>query len=159
MLCLLDLATRFSLPTAAAHHAHGSTGSPRALLVARLGKRLPEILDNRSHVSYLCCAPVVRYCLGTTLPEAPDGSSFRWPTASEEEHSYDEQLEFLTHTGAEVLEVSSRTLSTGSMSQKTVFWRWLTVLLLQTSRWDLLGLLNTATVLYRPQHALGYPSG
>ena len=66
------------LPSAVAHHAHGSTGSPRALLVARLG---------------------------TTLPEPPDGGNFRWPTASEEEQSYDEQLEVLANTGAEVLEV------------------------------------------------------
>ena len=66
------------LPSEVAHHARGSTGSPRALLVVRLG---------------------------TTLPEAPDGGNFRWPTASEEEQAYDEQLEVLANTGAEVLEV------------------------------------------------------
>lgn len=39
------------------------------------------------------------------MPEAPGGSNFRSPVFAEEERSYDEQIEILAHTGAEVLEV------------------------------------------------------
>lgn len=66
------------LPTAVAHHAHTTSGAPKVLIVARLG---------------------------TTLPAAPSGGSFRWPSPSEEEVAYDEQLDVMAKTGAEVLEV------------------------------------------------------
>lgn len=92
------------MPSKVAHHAHGSTSSPRALLVARLGKWLNLLSTCTLRTWNL--TRVSRRSSGTTLPEAPDGGNFRWPTASEEEQSYDEQLDVLVNTGVEVLEVS-----------------------------------------------------